>query len=81
VFSISGNFVLEKMGKLSSGLPMTLCGMAILAMVFHGLEARATLHKYAITDGIRELLKRNHKGIWRSTPRNPPQCQISLFNP
>lgn len=36
---------------------------------------------YALSDGIRELLKRNDKGIWRTTSRDSPQYQISLFNP
>jgi len=36
---------------------------------------------YALADGIRELLKGNDKGIWRPTPRDSPQHQISLFNP
>ena len=36
---------------------------------------------YALADGIRELLKRSDKGIWRSTPRDSPQYQFSLFNP
>ena len=36
---------------------------------------------YALADGIRELLKRSDKGIWKTTPRDSPQYQISLFNP
>lgn len=36
---------------------------------------------YALADGIRELLKRSDKGIWRPKPRDSPQYQMLLFNP
>jgi hypothetical protein len=36
---------------------------------------------YALSDGIKELLKRNDKGPLRSLPPKTPQHQFSLFNP
>ena len=36
---------------------------------------------YALADGIRELLKRSDKGIWRPKPRDSQQYQFSLFSP
>ena len=63
-------------GKLSTGLPK-VAGRFLQEAIFGIPDFRY----HALVDGIRELLRRSDKGIWKSTPRDSPQYQISLYNP